>query len=406
MPQAAVTPKSNAWSTPAPAWAGASPGSTVVIISTALAVLGVVMVFSMSGQLDQPFLPLVTPWSSAAVKQAVFAICGIALMWLMWFSSPYCWRWRPTGDGGGSRPVWLQPPALFLLLTFALLALTLVPGMGAARNGARRWVQLSSGLGFQPSELAKLSLVLLLAAWLPTRKAVIDRFRSGLLPAAMLVGTTAALIIKEDLGTAALISIVGGVMILAAGGSARQALALVMPAAIGFAAMIYCVEYRWERITSFVNIWDDVRDTDYHAVQSLVGITGGGLAGQGLGAGVQKYGYLPEIHNDFIFAAVCEELGLLGGAALLGLFVCLCIAGFRIQQHAPDPHTRLLAFGLTTIIGMQAIINVAVVTVAVPTKGISLPFVSAGGSGLVLFCIIAGLLASIDRVTHRTRLAS
>ncbi|MHC4996907.1 MAG: FtsW/RodA/SpoVE family cell cycle protein, partial [Planctomycetota bacterium] len=358
MPQAAATPNKTAWTTPTPAWLGANPGSTVVIIATALAVLGVVMVFSSSGQLDRPFIPFVSPWSSAAVKQCVFAVGGVALMWLTWTTSPHMWRWRLRGDGNRPRSVWLQPSALFLVLTLALLALTLIPGMGAARNGARRWVQLGAGLGFQPSELAKLSLVILLAAWLPTRQGVMGRFRRGLLPAAMIVGITAALIIKEDLGTAALISIVGGLMILAAGGRAGQALALVMPAAIGFAAMIYCVDYRWERVTSFLDVWDDVRDTDYHAVQSLVGIAGGGFAGQGLGAGVQKYGYLPEIHNDFIFAALCEELGMLGGAAVLGLFVCLCIAGFRIQQQAPDLHTRLLAFGLTTIIGMQAIMNV------------------------------------------------
>jgi cell division protein FtsW len=173
-----------------------------------------------------------------------------------------------------------------------------------------------------------------------------------------------------------------------------------MPAAAGMTAMIAFWPYRLERLTSFVNIWADPAGKGYHAIQSLVSFASGGLTGRGLGNGIQKHGYLPEARSDFIFSVIGEELGLLGVVAVIGLFAVILWQGRKIMLASPDPLGRLLAFGVTWLLGLQAAMNIAVVTVSVPTKGIALPFVSAGGSGLLLLGAAIGILLNVARQTR------
>jgi cell division protein FtsW len=245
--------------------------------------------------------------------------------------------------------------------------------------------------------LAKLTLVVFLAAYLSARSAegTLGRFFRGVLPAALAIGVCAVLVGSEDFGTAVLLAGVGGLMLLVAGGRWRHLLLLAGPALAAFAGLLLAKPYRMQRLTSFMDIWADPRGEGYHPIQSLITIASGGWFGRGLGGGIQKYGYLPESRTDFIFAVWCEETGLVGAAVVLLLFGLLLYLGTRAAQAAPTTFGRLLAVGLTLMVVLQAVMNIAVVTVAAPTKGIALPLVSAGGSGVVFLGASVGLLAGV-----------
>ena len=389
----------------------ASLGGLILSLATALILLGVVMVFSARGTLDRPLFPE-DPLHSIAARQIAFALLAIVLMWITYGVGYRCLRWRsPTLSGdllydlaNQGKPAYQEPAVLLLVLVLVALVAVLIPGLGDMRRHARRWLQFGPseyGLGFQPSELAKLGMVVFLAAWLTHRRVLMKQFRNGILPPILVLGALAGLIVIEDLGTAALIVLVGGLMILAAGARLWHAGLLAIPGLAAFGGMIWIEPYRIERLLGFRNVWADPLDKGYHAVQSLVAIASGGWWGRGLGAGMQKYGYLPEAHTDFIFAIICEELGLVGGLTVMAMFVCLVLLGWRVMVSAPDSFGKLLALGITLMLGFQAAMNIAVVTVSVPTKGISLPLVSAGGSGVILFAVALALLASVSRASSR-----
>jgi cell division protein FtsW len=256
-------------------------------------------------------------------------------------------------------------------------------------------VSWTTGLVFQPSELAKLALVVFMAVFLARRLNEARSFWRTLLPGLTVVGLVAGLVGIEDFGTAGLLALVGGAMLLAAGCRVAHMAAMAVPAFAAAAFLVISEPYRFTRLTTFFDIWADPRGAGYHPVQSLATIASGGWFGRGLGAGVQKYGYLPAIQTDFIFAGLCEETGVLGGMVVILLFLTLLVMGLRITRHGPPGAPSLLAFGVTTLITLQAVINIAVVTVMAPTKGIALPFVSAGGSGIVFLAALAGLLAAV-----------
>jgi cell division protein FtsW len=367
----------------------------VQAVGAGLMILGGVMAFSTTGRLSRAAWPD-DPMSSPALRQAVFVTLGILVMMLTCGIGHRHLRWK-----GGSKRWFTQPAVILLACSVAALLAVLIPGLGSERHGARRWLHFGPeayGIGFQPSELAKVAVIVFMAAWLPTRRRQMGTFLRGtLLPGAVL-GALAALIVLEDLGTAVLIAGVGGFMILAAGGRITHAIFVAGPGLAGFIAMVFAKEYRVARITSFQDIWADPLGSGYHAIQSLIAITSGGWWGTGIGAGLQKYGYLPEARNDFVFSVVCEELGLAGGLTVLALFMCLGVLGALVMTRTPDPHGKLLALGITMMIGWQAAMNIAVVTVSVPTKGISLPFISAGGSGVIFYSVAIGILASVGRL--------
>lgn len=384
----------------------------ILTIATTLVVIGVVMVYSVNGTLRAERGGLL---GSPAFRQISFAGLGLVAMWMAYALGCHWLRWRtrrasdhsgaPAGPPAGR--IWLlQPSALLLLLTLACLIAVFIPGVGAVRNGARRWLQIGGAglqLGFQPSEMAKLTLVVFLAAWLAHRRPIMHLFRRGILPPALLVGLLCGLIVIEDLGTAALLASVGGMMILAAGARWWHAAALALPAAALFAVMVWVEPYRVQRLVSYTDVWSDPLSTGYHAIQSLVAIASGGWEGTGLGAGTAKYGYLPQAQSDFIFSVLCEELGAAGGLVVVGLFVALTLLGWRTMLYAGDAYSRLLALGITLLIGLQAAMNIGVATVALPTKGISLPLVSAGGSGVIFYSVLVGLLAAVEGPALRAR---
>ena len=293
---------------------------------------------------------------------------------------------------------WWSPVWGVWLVSLVLCGLTLVPGVGKSVNGASRWLHLGpagGGLSFQPSELAKWSLVLLLAWWCTRRRDAMRRFFTGLLPGLLLAGLVCGLIIIEDLGTATLIGVVAVGVLLAGGARAWQLLLILPAAAAGVVAAIIQSPYRVRRLTAFLDPWADSQGTGYHPIQSMLAFAQGGIEGAGIGQSVQKY-YIPEDTTDFIFPIIAEELGLPGAALVVGLFLAILWIGLGIARHCPHPFGRLVALGVLLTLGLQAVINLAVVTVVVPTKGIALPLVSAGGTGWVLTALALGLVASLD----------
>ena len=297
---------------------------------------------------------------------------------------------------------WANPLFPVVALSLVLLVLTFVPGLGRSINGASRWLYLGPriwGLSFQPSELLKWVLVVAIAFWCSRRRMVMHRFGMGLVPPLLLTAVACGLIVVEDLGTAALIALVAGCLLIAGGARLWQLVLMAPLAAAVLVAAIWHNPYRVQRLTAFFDPWSDPRGSGYHPIQSMLAIAQGGIGGRGLGNGVQKFGYLPEDTTDFIFAIICEELGLAGAVLVISLYLVILWVGLGVVRRCRDTFSRLVGLGVLLVIGLQTLINLAVVTVVVPTKGIALPLLSHGGTGWILTAAAVGMLASLDRTT-------
>ncbi|MEM8738199.1 MAG: putative peptidoglycan glycosyltransferase FtsW [Planctomycetota bacterium] len=296
------------------------------------------------------------------------------------------------------RGWWKNPVGWSLVVAFGLCVMTLVPGVGKSVNGASRWLVIGPpgvGISFQPSELMKWTLVVGVAWWCARRRGVMPRFFHGLLPGLLLTGLAVGVIVIEDLGTAVLIGAVAVGLLVAGGARVWQLLLLLPVAAGGLVAAIVESPYRVKRLTAFMDPWADARGTGYHPIQSMLAFAQGGPGGSGLGQSVQKY-YIPEDTTDFVFPILAEELGFPGAVLVVGLFVAVLWLGLGIARDCPSMFGRLVALGVLLTVGMQAAMNLAVVTVVVPTKGIALPLISAGGTGWVFTAFALGLVASLD----------
>ncbi len=303
---------------------------------------------------------------------------------------------------------WYANPILWLLIASLLLVVVaMVPGVGLEINGARRWLRIGAGgyeTNFQPSELTKWAMVLVIAWWCAARHERMPMFFKGLLPALAFIGAACLLIVLEDLGTAALIAIVGVILLVAGGTRIRHLLLLVPPAITAVVVAVVTKPHRIERLTTFLHPWDDARGAGYQPIQSMVAFAEGGLTGRGLGNGIQKFGYLPTDTSDFLFAVICEETGIAGASLVIGLYLALVWTGMSIVKDCKDKFARLVALGIVSTLGIQALINIAVVTVVVPTKGIALPLLSAGGTGWIVTAFAIGLAASLDNANHMDEL--
>jgi cell division protein FtsW len=299
--------------------------------------------------------------------------------------------------GGAYLPHrWLNRRGMALAvlgLAVGLLAAVLVVGL--ERNGARRWLGFM-GFSFQPSEYAKFALVIFLAWFFGRPQAEPRSLWRGFLPALLVIGAVSGLIVKEDFGTGALVGLVAVLLCLIAGWRWWFPLLMIVPGVLGFLEFVWMVDFRRRRLEVWLDPWQYFDGKGWHVCQSLLGIGSGGLWGVGLGAGIQKL-YIPENTTDFIFAVICEEMGLLGALLVLGLFGVFVWRAGRIVRDAPDRFSFLLATGILLVIGLQAVMNIGVVTSALPAKGISLPFISYGGSGLVMMSFAVGLLMSVAR---------
>jgi len=381
-------------SPPTPSRRGDALGGTLMIIVSALLCLGALMVFSAGAGIDQR-LDWRHFWRYSTLRRVAF----VPAAWLVLAVLSRCdyrrWLLRESRW-------WLSPVVGLLVWSVVLLVLVLIPGVGSPRHDSYRWLQFSPGgieITFQPSELAKWSVLIFLAAYAVRQGPRLREFARGFLPACGVLLLVVGLIGKEDFGTAALIGAMGAVVLLVAGVRWWHLALLIPVAALGFYLLVYCNDYRWARVVAFLEGADGGRAQGgaYQARQSITAIASGGLWGKGLGAGAMKLGWIPEDTTDFVFAVVGEELGFAGCALLVALFVALLFCSMAIAHRAPDRLGLLLTVGIAGAIGAQAVMNLAVVTGLAPTKGIALPFVSAGGSGLILTAMATGILVNIAR---------
>ena len=288
-----------------------------------------------------------------------------------------------------------QPAVIWTGLIVVGLALVAVL-FGRQVNGASRWLNIGP-FGMQPSELAKIIMIVFIAALLERRMERIDEPASVLLPIGAVLGSIVLLILLEpDLGTAASIVVIAGVMIFAGGISYRY-IAVLGALAVPALYFLLQVDYRWRRVEAFLHPWADPFGDSYQMIQSMISVGVGGVFGRGLMDGVQKLFYLPEPHNDFIYAVLSEELGLIGATVVLACFCVITWRGLRTSMRAPDRFGAFLALGLTTMVAFQAFFNISVVLGLLPTKGIPLPFVSYGGSSLLINLIGMGILLNVSQ---------
>ena len=359
--------------------AAARPDRLLTAVVLALVCFGLVMVFSTSSAtaLLNDGDPL-----GLAIRQAAYALVGLGAYAVMVRMSPE-----------GMRR--LGPPAI--AISGFLLLVVLVPSIGMTVNGSRRWIPLG-GLGqIQPSELAKVALALWMAQAIVRAPGRL-RTPGGLVPFLGVTGLLALLILIEpDMGTAVSLCAVAFAMLIVAGARMRH-LGAVVGVAMMLATIAMLAEpYRRERFFTFLDPWKDPDGAGFQSVQAQVAIGSGGLHGVGLGDGVQKAFYLPEAHTDMILATVGEELGVIGILGVLVAFGLFALAGYRIAIGARDLHQQVLAAGLTTLIVMQAVINIGAVVGVLPVTGVPLPFVSFGGSSLIVLLAASGLLVNIGR---------
>ncbi len=314
------------------------------------------------------------------VRQLVFAAAGVAAMLL-------CSR----------LPLGFYKRFSMPLLAAAVLLLALVPLIGTEANGAKRWIGLGA-FTVQPSEIAKIAVILSFSSMICARRGRMRSFRHGILPfAAVLAAIVGLLVLEPHFSASVIIVAIGGAMLFLGGARLVWFIAAGTAAGGGIALLLALFPYASSRIATWRDPFASTSDEGYQIVQSLYSIGSGGLTGLGLGQSRQKYLYLPEEHNDFIFSVVCEELGFIGAALILTLFALLIIRGYWIALHSRDRYGFLAAAGITTLLALQVVLNVAVVTNLVPCTGISLPFFSYGGTALLMQLAEMGIVLSISR---------
>lgn len=284
-----------------------------------------------------------------------------------------------------------------LLVCIVLLIAVLIPGIGKKVNGSRRWIG-AGGVYLQASEFAKIGTIIFLSKILTEKNRTLKSWKRGFLPSLSIVALVCALVVVEpDLGTAVVIMLIAMTMFAVAGMRPAHLLTLVVVSVPALGALIIFEPYRMKRLLSFLNPEDDIRGTGWQLWQSLISVGSGGWEGLGLGNGPQKYLFLSEAYTDFIFASICEELGMWGAGLVIALFVFLMIQGYRVAMKLQDMFGSLLATGITAMIGIQAFFNMFVVLGLVPTKGLTLPFISYGGSSLIVNMLAIGILMSLSR---------
>lgn len=350
----------------------------MLVIVLALTLFGAVMVYSASAVLAEKnygsqfyFL----------YRQGGWAIVGLVAM-----AVAMCIDYRH----------YRRPAVVFSLLGVTLAMLIVVLFLPKL-NETHRWIRYGP-VSLQPSEVSKLALIAFLAFFLESRAKEVEGFKRVFLPTSFIAGLVIALVVAEpDLGTAMALGVVFVAMMFQAGVPARYLATLAVPAVPTLAGMLLFVPWRLQRLMDFIDPWKNQTTSGFQVVQSLIAIGSGGANGLGFAQGKQKLFYLPAPHTDFIFAVIGEELGLIGAAAIVILFGLLAWRGFRAARFAPDTFGQLLAIGLTVMIIAQAFFNISVTLSLVPTKGIPLPFISAGGTSLAISLFAAGVLLNVSK---------
>ena len=351
-------------------------------VSMLLLAVGVIMVFSSSYARAWYDPGNVTGGNAAYyfVRQLIFAVLGIVSMLV-----------------ASKIPMKLYRKYAFLFLAFTVVLLMLVPVIGVKANGSRRWLGIG-GLTLQPSELAKLAVILSFSVMICRTKGKMRSFRYGILPFAGILGLIVGLLVLEPHFSASIIILALGAVMLFLGGVSLGWFAAAFGAAgSALAVLLTLFPYASSRINTWRDPFSDISGRGYQIVQSLYTIGSGGLSGLGLGGSRQKFLYLPEEHNDFIFSVLCEELGFIGAALILCLFAMLILRGFWIALHCRDRFSFLVCAGISALLGIQVFLNVAVVTNLIPCTGISLPLFSYGGTALLIQLFELGIILSASR---------
>jgi cell division protein FtsW len=352
------------------------------IMTSLLTIFGLVMVYSASSVVASTKHGMSSYYF---LKQLAFAGAGYVLMVFL-MNVHY--------------QVWSKHKVVFLLALLTVLMLLSVFTQPRI-NGSHRWLRWGP-VSFQPSEIAKLVMLIFLAAYLAKREAVINRPARGLLPCATIILLFAGLIaVEPDLGQAICIVMIAAVLLFVAGLSWKYGAAAAVMAMPAFYFFVMRVPFRWERVQAFLNPFHDPLGSGWQISQSLTAIGSGGLLGLGLGGGRQKLFYLPEAHSDFIYAVIGEEIGLAGTVLISVAFLVFFYRGLKITLRAPDRFGFYLGLGITLMIVLQAYINISMVLALIPTKGIALPFISQGGSSLLLNLLATGVLLNISHYGER-----
>ena len=350
----------------------------ILLMTVALTCFGVVMVYSASSimaakKFHDGFYFL--------KRQGVFALIGFGVMFIAMRVDYHFWK------------KWAVP---ILLGCLALLLLVLVPGIGGSAGGASRWIKLP-GFSLQPSEVAKISLIMYMAYSLDKKQERVKFFSSGFLPYMVILAILLALLIKQpDLGSSLTLGAVAIIMLFAAGTRPTYIVSMFLLSLPFLYFLVMNVDYRRRRILAFLNPWQDPTNTGFQIIQSWLAFGTGGIFGQGLGEGKQKLFYLPEAHTDFILSVVGEELGFIGVIVIAAMFFLLVQRSIRISLQAEDDFGRFLAFGIAVLLGIEAFVNMWVVTGLLPTKGLALPFISYGGSSLIITLFAVGVLLNVS----------
>jgi len=328
---------------------------------------------------------------------------------------PFYYLWRQmlfTGMGVFAAIIvarvplrlWQELGPALMIVNLLLLLLVFIPGLGHAANGSTRWIAIGS-FHLQASEIVKLFSVIYLAGYLVRHnESVRTTFAGFLRPLGLLVIIAVLLLLEPDFGAAAVLIATAVAMMWLAGVRVSQFMLLIVAVAIALALLVYTSEYRMHRLTAFLNPWADPYNSGFQLTQALIAFGRGSWLGVGLGSSVQKLFYLPEAHTDFLFAVLAEELGLLGVVVVISLFTVLIIRALRIGRAAENrerPFAAYVAYGIGIWIGLQAFINMGVNMGVLPTKGLTLPFMSYGGSSIIVMCVAMALLIRVDYETRR-----
>ncbi len=353
------------------------PDLPFLILTVMLVVIGVIMLFSAS------YARAFAEEENSAyyfVRQGGFAVAGLVIMWVISRLNYQIWR-----------------SFSFLILGVSVFFLILVPIVGESEGGATRWISLGF-VSFQPSEVAKVGVVLSFAAMMSMWRDRMHDFRYGVLPFVGILGIIAVLLyLQPHLSATIIIIMTGAVMMFLGGTDIKWLVALGVVGAAFIGIYLLTRGYSGDRITAWLHPEDFARDEGYQVIQSQYAIGSGGLTGLGFGRSRQKYLYLPEEHNDYIFAIVCEELGLVGALLIIGLFLLLLLRGYWISMHARDRFGSLLVAGMVTLLGLQVFLNIGVVSNLLPSTGISLPFFSYGGTALLVNLAQMGMILGVSR---------
>ena len=351
----------------------------VLFVTTILLVgLSIVMVYSASAPVA---LERYGKASTFLIKQAMWALIGVSMLSVVMRIDYRTYR----------EPVFIW--TCLGVVVLALVAVLFSPPV----NNARRWFNIA-GIGIQPSELSKLAAIFFIAALLERRMHRINELKYAIAPIALVVLVLSALIILEpDFGTSMSLVAIAAVMVFAAGLSYSYILGVILCAAPVIAFLVMGTAYRRQRVLTFLDPWRDPLGAGFQIIQSLIAVGTGGVWGKGLMNGVQKLFYLPEAHTDFIYSVISEELGLIGATSVLICFCVISWRGLRVALRAPDGFGSFLALGLTTMVAVQALFNISVVLGMLPTKGIPLPFVSNGGSSLLINLVGMGILLNVSQ---------